>query len=241
MGARTLARRSLLKPTGPAAAPFSPNDVPNLALRLDASAITGLADGAAVATWSDTSGNARDASQATVGFRPLYKTAIIGGKPVVRFDGVDDRLELAVERTEIGAYSILVVQRTSGDGVFVAARTVNNQTFRIGHSGGNNLALTTSANTGTSVAMATARTTPTLVEIHRDGVTVNFFESAVQLAVSAELGDPSTVKYANIGCLGSPLALFLNGDIAELLVYERFLTTAERTDLRSFLRAKWSV
>lgn len=32
-----------------------------------------------------------------------------------------------------------------------------------------------------------------------------------------------------------------NGDIAELLVYERFLTATERTNLRTFLRNKWSV
>jgi hypothetical protein len=54
-------------------------------LVLDARRISGLNDGDGVQTWPDISRNANDATQATSGNRPVYKTAIQGGCPVVRF------------------------------------------------------------------------------------------------------------------------------------------------------------
>lgn len=45
----------------------------------------GLADGAAIATAPDSSGNARDATQATSGKRPTYKTGV-NGHAAMRFD-----------------------------------------------------------------------------------------------------------------------------------------------------------
>src|SRR5574343_1369214 len=81
-------------PRGGGAAPFSPSDVPGLFQWLVAADITGLNDGDAVATWEDSSGNNRDASQATGANRPTYKTNIVNSLPVVRFDGSDDYLEM---------------------------------------------------------------------------------------------------------------------------------------------------
>ncbi len=44
------------------------------------------------ALWKDRSGNGYNAAQTTNASRPLYKTSIQNGKPVIRFDGVDDHL-----------------------------------------------------------------------------------------------------------------------------------------------------
>lgn len=46
-------------------------------------------DGAAVGTMTDKSGNGRDATQSTAGNKPTFKTAILNGKSVYRFDGGD--------------------------------------------------------------------------------------------------------------------------------------------------------
>lgn len=50
-------------------------------------------DGTSITTWSDLSGSANDASQATAADKPVYKTAIVGGNGVVRFDGTSDFME----------------------------------------------------------------------------------------------------------------------------------------------------
>lgn len=64
-------------------------------LWFDASKITGLNDGDAVGTWNDSSGNGYDATQATADNKPIYKTNIINGYPVVRFDGSNDVLTIS--------------------------------------------------------------------------------------------------------------------------------------------------
>ncbi len=71
------------------AAAFSPIDIAGLKLWLKADLLA-LVDGDPVGTWPDSSGNANNATQATSGFRPVYKTGIVNGLPAVKFDGVDD-------------------------------------------------------------------------------------------------------------------------------------------------------
>ncbi|MDB6151540.1 MAG: pknD 4, partial [Chthoniobacter sp.] len=44
-----------------------------------------LANGAAVATWNDASGNARHFTQGSASLRPVFITNAVGGRPVVRF------------------------------------------------------------------------------------------------------------------------------------------------------------
>jgi hypothetical protein len=67
-----------------------PKKFANLVAWYDASQITGLSDTDPVSSWNDVSGNNYHITQATAGFRPLYRTGIKNGLPVVRFDGTDD-------------------------------------------------------------------------------------------------------------------------------------------------------
>ena len=64
---------------------LSPSAFPNLVAWYDASAITGLADSDPVATWNDSSAGGHNGTSAGTK-RPLYKTGILAGHPVVRFD-----------------------------------------------------------------------------------------------------------------------------------------------------------
>lgn len=77
-----------------AAAGVPPDQISGLQFWLDASKITGKVDGDPISQWDDSSGNTRHATQATAAAQPVYKAGAngIGGKPAVRFDGVDDFL-----------------------------------------------------------------------------------------------------------------------------------------------------
>lgn len=70
---------------------FSASTVTGMRLWLKADDLA-LSDGAAVGTWADASGEGTDFTQATASKKPTFKTGIIGGMPVVRFDNVDDVL-----------------------------------------------------------------------------------------------------------------------------------------------------
>jgi|688.fasta_scaffold676489_2 hypothetical protein len=50
-------------------------------------------DNTAISTWSDRSGSANDVTQATGANQPVYRTGVLGGNGVVRFDGSNDFLE----------------------------------------------------------------------------------------------------------------------------------------------------
>jgi hypothetical protein len=77
---------------GGAAVPaFSPTDITGLKVWYRADAITGVADGGAVATWIDSGPLANNAAEATN--RPVYRaTGGPNSRPCVEFDGINDKL-----------------------------------------------------------------------------------------------------------------------------------------------------
>jgi hypothetical protein len=68
--------------------------------------LVGFVDNDPVGTWPDDSGAGNDVTGSGA-VRPLYKTAIQNGLPIVRFDGTDDYLELAGSPT-LGAQTYTV-------------------------------------------------------------------------------------------------------------------------------------
>jgi len=78
--------------------PYAPTAIEGSRLWLDASDVDGdgntdsLADSTPVALWADKSGQGNDAAQATADLQPVVKTGVLSGKPVLRFDGANDRL-----------------------------------------------------------------------------------------------------------------------------------------------------
>lgn len=80
---------------GISTAPWTPANLGvSLVSWLKADAIVGKNDGDAISGWADSSGNGKDATNATGAEQPLYKTSVVNGLPVVRFDGVDDDLTI---------------------------------------------------------------------------------------------------------------------------------------------------
>ncbi len=123
----TLQRRRLL--FGSRA--FSPSDIAGLAGWWKADAISGLADGDPVASWLDSSGNGRTFSQATAAKKPTFKTGIVNGMPVVRFDGVDDLLKQAAFGLAAGGSSgsLYTVQKVTGYAVGVTPIILDTRTW----------------------------------------------------------------------------------------------------------------
>ena len=79
---------------------------------LDAAAISGLTDGDAVESWSDTSRNSHRVTQTDAARTPTFWTNVINGLPVVRFDGLDDSLDVgAIRDVSGGLHAIVVSQR----------------------------------------------------------------------------------------------------------------------------------
>jgi hypothetical protein len=95
----------------------------------------GLSDGDPVNTWTDETGNGHDLTGANA---PTFKTNIINGQPVVRFDGLNDFLDVSFSDIPT-PYTIFIVHADpdgSGQYTIHDEEAVGN-VARFGPSGGN--------------------------------------------------------------------------------------------------------
>jgi len=72
---------------------FIPTNIDGCVLWLRADGIVGLNDNDPIEIWEDESGGNFHFTQTEEDNQPLYKTNILNSKPIVRADGIDDRMQ----------------------------------------------------------------------------------------------------------------------------------------------------
>lgn len=210
---------------------FDPLTLPGLVGWWKADALA-LADGAAVATWPDSSGNGNDATNGVAGERPTYKTGIANGLPVLRFDAVDDALQTALAIN--GALTILAVYAWSGAGAGSGHRVVR---------GSNNWLLgpytgqcqffcgafigTPPALTGGQFIQQTVR------QAAANGAAENFLNGA-SLGTGTASAAPGTLRFGTLSGVDSAAS-----DVAEIIACNQDLSTANRQAAEAYLKSKW--
>jgi hypothetical protein len=222
-------------------------------LWLNSATITGLTDGANVATWSDGSGNGRDVSAA--GTPPTYRVNQMNGLPIVRFDGSDDAFSTAGNFGLSGdpSFTVTLVAKISSS---------NSQSWRptfwafdqLGQAL-NGACLqwsdgTLDVDTGNysqasppTGSFATYADVPSIVTIRRTpgevGQTTEFFFDGTKQTVTGVSGVPTmTDGLFYLGSWGSQRSMV---DVAELLAYGIALTDADRVTLECSLGAKYNI
>ena len=96
----------------PAAAAFSPDQLASLRACFKADSLS-LSDGDPVGTWTDSSGNSKDATGSGTQ-RPTYKTSQLNGKPALQFNGTSNGL--ATPTITLAPFTIYSVFKASADG-----------------------------------------------------------------------------------------------------------------------------
>lgn len=236
-------------------APFLPTQLTSLGLWLDAAQITGAADGAAVATWQDRSGNAWDAAQVTLAKQPIYRAsgALLtpSGRPVVQFDGISSQLDCSAGSSSIQGQSVFVVARVTS----FPANTDPTYTF-VGSTAPGGLALQLTA-TGTAIRMEDDNTSGIYSTSYNPGTALfrqyscmffangstgsqHIFADGTEVGVGNTLPTAlSGTNFRRIGGAGSATSSkYLTGAIAEVVIYTRLLASAERQQVEAYLRAK---
>ena len=226
-------------------APFSPADIAGLKLWLKADALA-LSDGAAVATWPDSSGSGHNFTQATGANQPLFKTSIINGKPVLRFDGSNDYLSNSsvLIPTTSSHYTVISVVKPSATAVgtiLMLGSTAGVQPNILAHDTTQWFA---QHNSGSGAVYATDATlsigTPTVVawdwnglNIHlwRDGTLKNTTGTTTVLATTNNV-----IGYDTLDALYP-----WTGDIAEVLFYDSSLSATDRVNVENYLGAKYGI
>lgn len=227
------------------ASSFSPTDIAGLQLWLDAT--TGLfdatsggsavtTDGSAVARWEDQSGNGRHATQATSNNRPVLKTSVKNGKNVLRFDGDNDGLQItSYALGSSPSYSVFIVIYQNGLQFAVwleggnlnpyLATTGNNKGFR--HYDGSNVFDVTQT-TENLWNLFSYRQSTTARNYFRNDGTINTGTASTRAATFEYIGRSNNGYY-------------YKGDIAELIIYNSYLSDSSRELVRDYLNTKWSI
>lgn len=245
--------------TGGRISSFYPGFVPNLKLWLRAdnpTLIATKADDDYVGGWYDDSGFGYDAVQATGGAQPRYKTNIVNGKPVIRFDGSDDVMntpDIMTATASPGTVMFWVMKRNTiggaNDKFFWSFRN-NSQasgTLFVGvleHAVGFPNAVRWNVNPGSSsepISTGTADTFTVYALAFASASSVTPYVNGVAgtaFAVHGDISSTNQVRLGNVGSVGSNAAAY---DMAEMIWYEGILSTANRNAVIGYLGSKYGI
>jgi hypothetical protein len=210
------------------------------------------ADGG-VARWEDKSGNGRHATQSTSANRPARKTAIQGGRDVLRFDGNDflngtstpgtgnSRTVFGVAKytgSQEDSHELLMIGLVASDQTSRGFLLRHFATFVSGDVTTNNIQLAN--NVTLTVNQFIVRTCR---QVASTGA-VQFWQNGTSYATTGTLGSFSMNAGYRVGsrgnAAGSTGGLF-HGDLCELIVYNSELDDANRTLVENYLLAKWGI
>jgi hypothetical protein len=218
-----------------AAAAFTPTDIASLAAWWDASDESTITDVyGSVSQWDDKSGNGRHASQGTASLQPITGTRTINGLNVIDFTN-GDRLTTGTfgpitQPLEIWA----VVQFDSSTVGYITEGLDSSNRFTTGHfsnlwvlNAGNFLDGTTTVATALHAIRALFDTTSS--ELWVDGASEITGNAGSNELDGLNIGG----RYDN--------ANWVDGRIAEILLFNDELSAGDVTDLETYLANKWGV
>ena len=241
---RTNVGRHHIQRIGPVGLQFLPSDIAGLQLWLDATDLatlfqdaaktTAAGNGDVVGAWADKSGQGNDATQTTTSQKPTRQDGVIGGLPVVRGDITDDLLTISV--TGLTNETIFIVAQKAVDnaiGVLIGNGSVFRLRFRASAA-----RIDYRYNDVNVLGTASDITIPNIYTAKYDGtnntIVINGGVPASAASVSATHSWIELFSRAG----GSD---FLNGDIAEVLIYNSALSIADTDLIENYLSNKWSI
>jgi hypothetical protein len=217
-----------------------------------ADAITGVASGAPLSVWPDATGNGYNAWQTTSTNQPTYVAGALNGLPVVRFNTTNSSYLWFYRPVQDDFTIILVYQSSQGIGTgtsyWQGAGLVNGEVSGTVPDFGMSLNASGQILAGTGEPDTTLVSTgahnngrPYVVTFKRTKASglIQLYVNSVLLA-SAIAGTESLTA-PNFLVLGAqaPLDNFLNGDIAEVQIYNSALTDTDRTGQERALDCKY--
>lgn len=249
----------------PKASGFNPKQIANLGLWLDAddsSTITTVSGG--VSEWRDKSGIGRAFSQGTANNRPTVAVNVFGTKPAIRFDGSNDHLQ---SNTNAGS---LVLPATVFVVANKSASTTDGGLFTHNKNGASSYdssdlwVISTNTN-GAQIRALGGQFTSLYPGIGAAAALLGKFLVSLRLATNAGTLKNRTAGLsttdssftlsstaANDGCAIGVLSAdngaggffyvhYLDGDIAEVLIYTRALSASEESSVETYLAKKYGL
>ncbi len=210
-------------------------------LWLKADAITGVADGGSVTTWSDQSGNGNDFTQSTATKKPTYtqSNSDFSNQPTVTFDGTSDFLDYgngSMNATSI--YSIFFVYKTASTASQYLFDTKSGK-LKILHEGAGEKAYFD----GKARGIELTGTGTKLVEWELCDVTPksSIYENGTKTQSGVAYSKRAINGSTSLGANEAGNGRYFNGSIAEAIIYNVKVNSAQRIIVENYLGAKYGI
>ncbi len=250
----------------------APSGMPINRLQLWLRADTGLVfNGSKVSRWKDQSGNGNDAIESDTSRQPEFVNNVIDNKPVIRFDGVNDRLGFTGSKKMSQISLFIVFNNKSGgsgpnppgfvlslgpSGTFIANEHLAIK-MRGMDNGDNDIIVGTEDHndyvvfTGQNIAKYNEWRNINIVRdgtvsnttLRWNGVSAPSSASGANISISVPLGD-STASGGGIGSTDNFPDLgrvLAKCDIAEIIVYDTVLSASDRLSIEKYLNDKYNI
>ncbi len=248
-GAGSFTIAASTKKDNPTPTPEAPPEVSGLELWLDANdetTITHVAN--SISQWDDRSGNSNNVTAPLAANEPTLTPNGYGARNTVSFDGTDDYMTVSLpaksEMTVIVVFKYNQLNQASGDFDYLYSHgsgSANNMASISRYSAGSRadeyycydggVVLNGPVLTGQVFQTFTQRfnSTATFHELFIDGVSQTVTDNNVAFSLTGTFD------------LGRYLAgnHYLDGEIAEIIVYDNAISEQDRIDVESYLTTKW--
>lgn len=222
----------------------------NLMLWLKADSLNTLS-GSQVTFWQDSSSNGLNANQTTPTYQPTYHQRGLNAYPTIRFDGIDDFMIIPSTsiHSNTNGLSIFVVglsTSTSNTQSYVAKfdDTNNERQWRLQNDDFTITELNSTLNPNEIASFTnTTNTFRLMTGIWTPTNPINTFinSSPSGTAIQGVTTITDTTEPIIIGAHQQGLSNFLQGDIAEIIIYNTALNSSQRNQIESYLNQKYDI
>jgi len=218
--------------------PFNPSQISGLKFWVKSDAGVLLDNNGAVSQWNDLSGNNFNTIQGNANKRPIKVNSQINGYPVIRFDGINDYLQVNFGTVITQPATYFVVWNISGS-------TGNPQALFTGIDGTNvhviqYWAADSKLYAGGGTSLSYTKVIPFNYLMHTfviNGLSSALYENSI-LKVSGN-GGANGIGGLTIGA-NSSFSNVLKGDIAEIIFYNALLPDTQRTMVEHYIMDKYA-
>lgn len=224
-----------------------------MAFWYDATKVSG-SDGDPQSSWTDQSGNGNNATNGGGAARPVFKTAIINGNNVIRFNSGVASQYFDIPSVFGGAVAgeMIVVAQGAADPAASSSNVGPWSMCGTGGALGDSTFPFTDGNIYESFGLTTSNARHTAINAPGSLASPRIYNVRAQagqylLRLDGDIihcDDDATIGFGNaIRSLGRGISgtTFWKGDIGEILVWTRVLTAVERKVVHDYLAAKWLI
>ena len=208
----------------------------------DPSALTytaGAVDGSPVSTWPDSSVNGNNATQ-TGSARPIFKTNVVNGKPVVRFTvAASSSMNLTTPVSTVWPWCAFVVLKpliSSSPMLVLTSGAGPGHPMSLYFTGSSLLWSDRDTYKTSSIAEPTGFHVVT-TNAPASGSLAAYVDGGADISV----GSGANPAPNNFSVIGSGASLYTDGDIAEIIIYNATLSGTDRANIEKYLGTKYGI